>query len=827
MELRSLPLLRTRVEWPGVLAGPSPIHRQLIARRIVHRLKLLGGASIEGPGGPLTGRAVQRRRLALLAILATGQARGRGFGREKLVAYLWPEADADRGRHLLSDSVYRVNQAVGAEAIVAAGDELRLNPDHLAADVAEFERAATVGDAERAVGLYAGPLLDGLFLVDGEQFERWLDAERSRLARAYGDALEALAQAAERRGAMADAVAWWRRLANHDPYSSRIAVCLMEALAAVGEQAAAVQHARAHNALLRDDLGVESNAAVARLAERLSTDPAKSPVRSEEPRESAAGRPAQPASAEAPPAPRPLSATERPEGSVASQPQPAPGPSPGRERPRRTLRLAIAAVAAIVFVVAFVLWRNREGTPESAPVASIAVLPFVDLSPARDNAYFSDGMTEELINTLSQVEGVHVAARTSVFAYKDRQTDVREVGRRLGVATVLEGSVRKAGPKIRVTAQLVNAADGYHLWSESYDRELEDVFAIQEEISRAIVGTLRGRLVGSRPVMIAERSTQDADAYDLYLKGRYAWHQRSEEGLRRAADYFTQAVARAPDYARAYVGLGDAYAVLGFYDYLAPRESFPRAEEAARRALALDSTLAAPYATLGYVSLYHHWNWSAAEEQFRRSIAIDASYSTAHQWYANLLTAMGRFDEAEREMRVAQERDPLSLIANAALGWSFFMAGKFDRAIAQCDHTLELNRTFELAHLWKGWALEALGRPDEAVIEIAEAVRLSRGTTLSRLSLAHALATAGMRDSAARTLASVERQGARDYVPSYEIAKVHLALGEREQALAWLERAFEERSHSMAFLRVDPQLNALREDTRFTALVNRVWSGQR
>jgi tetratricopeptide (TPR) repeat protein len=350
---------------------------------------------------------------------------------------------------------------------------------------------------------------------------------------------------------------------------------------------------------------------------------------------------------------------------------------------------------------------------------------------------------------------------------------------------------------------------------------MTDVFAIQEDISRSIVSMLRGRLVPAAPVQIAERSTQDADAYDLYLKGRFAWHERTEAGLRRATEYFQQAVGRAENYARAYVGLGDAYAVLGFYDYLAPRESFPRAAEAARRALAIDSTLAAPYATLGYVELYYNWNWSASEELFRRSITLDPSYSTAHQWYANLLTATARFDEAESEMRTAQERDPLSLIANAALGWTFYYAGDFQKAIAQCNHTLELNRNFQLAHLWKGWALEAANQPREAVASITEAVRLGV-TTLSSLSLAHALAAAGSRDSAARVLAAIENQGARGYVPSYEIAKVHLALGHADDAMRWLERAFAEQSHSMAFLRVDPQLVPLRTDPRFERLVGRV-----
>jgi TolB-like protein/Tfp pilus assembly protein PilF len=695
---------------------------------------------------------------------------------------------------------------------MAAGDELRLNPAVLSSDIADFEQAVASDDREQAAALYAGPLLDGVHLVDGSEFERWLDGERARLGRAYAEVLDGLAQAAEERGETAEAVAWWQRLAAHDPFSSRVAMRLMQSLAALGDSAAAIRHAAVHAALLREELGAEPAPGVKKLAEQLKAAPV-------EPARAPAVPPARTESADV------VATVPDPPSDAPRAPDVVAVPAPPAVIDEKRRRVPVALWTALVIVVAIVIgavavWRRPPARP--APAASIAVLPFTDLSPARDNAYFSDGITEELINTLARVEGVRVAARTSVFAYKDRRTDVRDVGRELGVATVLEGSVRKAGDKLRITARLANAADGYQLWSESYDRELHDVFSIQEDISRAIVGTLRGRLTASTPVRIAEQSTNDAGAYDLYLKGRYAWHERTEGGLHRAVKHFGDAAALAPSYARAYVGLGDAYAVLGFYDYLAPRASFPKAEEAARRALALDSSLAAPYATLGYVALYHHWNWTRAEELFRRSIALDPSYSTARQWYGNLLMARGRFDEAEREMRSAQERDPLSLIANAALGWIFYHAGDLERAIEQCNHTLELDRDFQLAHLWKGWALEAADKPREAISSISEAVRLSGGAMLPRLSLAHALANAGDRDSATAILTSAEKKAAHDYVPSYEVAKVHLALGHTDDAMRWLERAFAERSHSMAFLAVDPQLRPLRADARFQRLAARV-----
>jgi TolB-like protein/DNA-binding SARP family transcriptional activator len=474
----------------------------------VYHIKLLAAASIDGPAGPLTGRAVQRRRLALLAILATGQARGRGVGREKLVAYLWPEADCERGRPLLSDSVYRINQAVEGEAIIAMGDELRLNPDIISSDVAEFERAVEAGDRHRAVTLYMGPLLDGVHLVDGSEFERWIDGERARLARAYEEVLDMLAQEAESRGALVEAAAWWRRLAGHDPFSSRVALRLMHALAAVGDSAAAIRHAMTHTTLLREELGAAPNVAVVKLAERLKADPIAPPLAA------VVGEPITPAPIDqtvvAPPVVEPVAdevrigvaTATRNALPVVARAHDVVVPAPRRRSATPGVLLAFALV--ILVAGAFVWQRSSSGL--DAPAASIAVLPFTDLSPAKDNAYFSDGITDELINTLTQVEGVHVAARTSAFAYRNERSDVREVGRRLGVAKVLEGSVRKMGGRIRITVQLANAADGYQLWSQSYDRDMTDVFAIQEDISREIVTVLRARLVPTPPVRVAEQS---------------------------------------------------------------------------------------------------------------------------------------------------------------------------------------------------------------------------------------------------------------------------------------------------------------------------------
>jgi TolB-like protein/DNA-binding SARP family transcriptional activator/Tfp pilus assembly protein PilF len=774
----------------------------------VHRLKLFGGISVETEGGAVTGRATQRRRLALLALLA---ASPRGSSRDRLVAFLWPDADTENGRRFLSDSVYRINQALGGDVIASAGDDLRLDAQRLPHDLGEFEEALARGDAETAVGLYHGPFLDGFHLSDCAELERWVDGERERLARAFASALERLAEAAQARGDRV-AVVHWRRLAAHDPYNSRIALGLMRSLDAAGERAAAIQHAKIHETLLARDLEVEPDPAVSDLADRLRREP---------PRESKV--PASPPAAATTPA-----ADVRP-----SSPEPAPGsPRPSvaiRRAQTRAISFSLLAVAVVITLA--VAWLARMRRADSAVVAAtgttpasgtIAVLPFANLSGDRENEYFADGITEELIATLGRAPGVRVASRSSAFLYKNRPTDVREVGQRLGVSTVLEGSVRRVGETLRISVQLVGTNDGYDLWAETYEREVKDVFAIQEEIALAIVDRLRGTLRDTSGVTIAERHTRDPEVYDLYLKGRFAWHQRTREGLLRSIEHFSDAVARAPQYARAHVGLADGLAVSAFYDYLRPREAYPRAEAAARRAIAIDPSLAAPHATLGYINTYFHLDWDAAEREFKQAIIRDPGYSIGHQWYGNLLTVSGRFDEAERAFRTAQETDPLSVIAQAATGWTRYYAGKHDLAVRQLERVTAANPGFELAHLWGGLALTELGRDAEARAWLEKAVAISSGSALTRLALAHTMARSKRptsMDSARAIVKELTAQRGQGYLPSYEVAKVYLALGDQPSTFVWLRRAIDERSHSRAFFGVDPQLEPIRRDPQFTALL--------
>ncbi len=793
----------------------------------MYRLTLFGTASIEGPDGIVAGRAVQRRRLALLALLASAR---RGLMRDRLIAWLWPDADVERARAMLSDSVYRINQAVGGEAIVGAGDELRLNHERLPSDVHDFTEAMERGAWARAVELQPAPFLDGFYLTGADEFERWVEVERDRYRRERGRALEMLVDHAESAGDTPAAAHWARLLAHHDPYSSRYALRCLRALEQAGERAAALQHARVHTVLLRDEMGLEPDPAIAAFEAQLraagapgvDTEPAAQPmpgapgVGTDPERPSGRG-------GDAGSKARPSSDAFRDNAGPSAGPWTAPPTdavitrSAGVRGRRLLLTVSVATLAALVLLAIYM-----RPPAVSAPTA-IAVLPFEDLSPGGDQEYFADGITEELIVRLGRIDGMNVVGRTSAFALRDSALDVREMARRLGVDLLLAGSVRPAGDRLRIVAQLLDAGSGYQLWAETYERDAEDVFAIQDEIAHEIATRLRGSASEADASRLAGMDSTDLVAYDHYLRGRYEWHRRTESGLRAAARYFGLATERAPSYAPAWVGLGDAHAVLGFYDYLPPDSAFPFAAEAARRALELDPDNAAAHATLGYTALYYDYDWTRAESEFRQVVELDPDYSTGRQWYANFLTARGRFDEAEDEMRAAQLLDPLSLIANAALGFVLYYAGHYERAIDQCTRTLELNPDFELAYLWRGMAREELGHYDAAIEDLERAVTLSQRSAITVAALARTRALAGQRERAVALLQELEADP--QYVPAFEIAKVLAALGETTRAHEALERAFAQRSHSMAFLAVDPQLASVRDHPRFRLLLEKLEQG--
>jgi len=489
--------------------------------------------------------------------------------------------------------------------------------------------------------------------------------------------------------------------------------------------------------------------------------------------------------------------------------------------PRRTLILTALIALTVLSAVAIYLSR-RSTNPSSATSASAAVLPFTDLSQEKDQEYFSDGLTDELITALSRIEGLKVAARTSSFQFKDTKADVREVGRKLGVATVIEGSVRKSGNRLRVNAQLVSAGDGYELWSESYDRELADVFAVQEEIARSIAAALRLRLGHQTDSALGERPTGDLDAYDLYLKGRFAWNQRTGGSLLLATQYFKQAVQRDSDFARAYAGLADATLLLPQYSAVPPSVAWPEAKAAAAKALALDGTLAEAHTSLAYGTMLYEWDWAAAEAGFKRAIAADPNYPTARQWYGDYLAGRGRLEESLKEMRRGVELDPLSRIIGGELAWTYYVMHRNDEALAQIDTMLRLDPNY--SHTYFVQSLIFLQQRDyeKALTAIQRDSEL--GGSYAQPESRRVWVHAGQGDTAAakRVLAGLEERSKREYVPPWAFAVAYTGLGDKTRAIGWLNRGIDERDMIMAENLFDPILDPLRGDPRFAEVERRM-----
>ncbi|HYL56354.1 MAG TPA: protein kinase [Gemmatimonadales bacterium] len=456
---------------------------------------------------------------------------------------------------------------------------------------------------------------------------------------------------------------------------------------------------------------------------------------------------------------------------------------------------------------------------------SIAVLPFLNMSAEPENEYFSDGITEEIINALSAVGSLRVASRTSSFAFKGATQDIRTIAEKLQVSAVLEGSVRRADTKLRVTAQLISAADGFHLWSATYEREMKDVFAIQDEIARAIVNALKVKLTSEPRLALVEPRTDNVEAYALYLKARYFWRRKSANGLKKGIEYFEQAIALDPRYSLAYAGLADSYTALGYYNYLPPKQVFPRAREAADRALAIDDGRAEAHTARACVSLLYDWDWTGAEQGFQRAIQLKELYPTAHFWYACCLWAMGRTADSVEQASRAQALAPLSLVANANLGWAFYFARRYDEAIAQCRKVLDLDTHYLLTYVVLGQVHLAACRYDEAIRALQSAVSVSEGLAFTSAVLGHVYGRAGRRREAKKVLENLEQRARAGYVSPFCGALVHAGLGDRDQAFASLEQAYEERSNWLAYLKTWPLMDDLRGDARFTALLGRVGLG--
>jgi TolB-like protein/DNA-binding winged helix-turn-helix (wHTH) protein len=490
-------------------------------------------------------------------------------------------------------------------------------------------------------------------------------------------------------------------------------------------------------------------------------------------------------------------------------------------RRRRPLPWKIPGLAVLLSATSFLLLTVLRSRPPTL-IRSLAVLPMENLSGDPLQEYFSDGMTDELITELGQISDLRVISRTSVMTYKGARKPLPQIARELKVDAVVEGTVLRSGNQVRITAQLILAAADKHLWAKSYEGDLRDTLALQEQVARSIAGEIRIELTPHEKDVLKNVKRVNPEAFEAYLKGRYFWNKRTSESLRKAIDYFSQAIEDDPSYAPAYAGLSDSYGLAGDWQYgvLSPKEAYPKAEAAATKAIALDSSLGEAHISLAWCLDGFDWNWESAEREFTEGIELSPSYATGHHWYGWHLATLGRHGEAIVELEKAEGLDPLSLIIGADLAEELLIAHRYDEAIKQSRKTMNMDPFFALTHYVLGEVFVQQRMYSGAIAELQKAIELSPGSTAFTANLAYAYALSGMRDAAVKILDDLKNRSHENLSNAPEIALVYVGLDEKNQAMVWLEKAYAERFNPGVLLR--PAFDPLRSDPRFQDLLRRI-----
>jgi adenylate cyclase len=775
------------------------------------RLRTFGGLGIERDGAPCSELAIPRKSLALLALVAVQGV----VSRDRLMALLWPESSAERARGSLKQAMHLLRRQVGVADLFLGASELRLHADRIESDVGIFLRALASGEPGAAVEVYQGPFLEGVHFDESREFERWVETEREVLARRHREALGAIARAATAAGDLSGAVEWWRRLQASDPLNTAGALELIDALERAGDRAGALRHARVHELLLQEELGLSPDPQVARRVARLRDVERGIGVEG-----SAASTPGT--------IPPPVAPAHAVDGSDLS------GTDPGvrataSSAPVRWRPLAAAGVLAALLLV---FWLARGAGPASDRIgtlmtttervsdrASVAVLPFVDMSPDGSLVHWADGVAEEILNTLAGIPEIRVPARTSSFHFRGRNVPVREIAEILAVDHVLEGSVRVAGDRLRITAQLVDARDDRHLWSATFDSQYADVFAVQEEIARTVAEALRVAFdIGGTATAAF---TPDPDAHEVYLRGLFHWHRRSRPDLLLAIRHFEEATRLDPAYAKPWAGLALVYASLppAFASPVPLPVARVSLEESARRALALDTTLAEVHAALGF-GYQFDWRWEDAEREFVRALELNPRSPTAHQWYAAHQARTFRADEARNSIMRALELDPLSLVIRSDVGLIHLLNRDHPAARTALLATVREDPSFAIPYF-------LLHRLDMMEGDLAGAeewgrrwAALAGSTSVEDITLlTRAAGDRALRPAALRLLDAWESgPGAR----WHDLAFYRIQLGDRDGAIRVLSRGVEERAPMMVQLVNFAWFDPLREDPEFQALLGRV-----
>lgn len=773
----------------------------------------------------------QRRRLALFAVLAASGERG--HSRDRLLGLFWPDVSQARAQHSLGQLLYAIRTSLDGDAFTGA-NPLRLNPAFVSSDIGDFADALARGDIEAAVEVYSGPFLEGFYLSDAPEFEQWMDTERGRIERIYTEALERLAKSAEDSNDSAAAARWRQKLIDTDPLSSKHATGLIRALMNAGDHTAALQYAERYEAIVARELGTSVGPAVAGLVAE---------VRARAKTESVVVRGAAPS-------PKPqqdsrssmratlhgatLESSDAPVGaSVASAPTEvnAPPPAPAADelvahrgeplttwfgaRRRTSALYGIAALALVVLVVAASWLRPRVVVGSAAAVASpsIAVLPLANLSGDPRDAALVDGLSEELIGVLAKIRDLRVVARTSAFVFKNSRLDVRQIADSLRVSNILEGGVQKVGQRLRVQVRLIDARDGSTRWSETYDRELRDIFLVQSEIAGAVARELNLRLGAGARDALRRKPTQNIAAYELYLRGNDPALLRSDSAAHMGLQYFRQAVALDSTYAAAYAGLARMYLRLrqSSFAETSARGNYALANEAALKAVALDDSLAEAHAAVGVVRMIAY-DFAAAERELKRAVALDPGHSRIREWLSHIYYWTERPAEALAEANRAVENDPLSPSAHAEVARALCANGQVAQGLARLKRVDAVQPPLARAALYKAlchgtngdWAAAVAALPGRSV-NIGGAVR------------GHALARAGQRGEALAVLAEFMSVWKRTEDGAFLIAVVYAGLGDRDRTIEWLNRSVDDASlspqlHSPLFdeLKADPRYQEFR-----------------
>ncbi|MBW3553716.1 MAG: hypothetical protein KY466_09400 [Gemmatimonadetes bacterium] len=769
--------------------------------------RLLGAVDLRtADGAEVTSVLRQPKRLALFTYLTLASANG-FQRRDSLLALFWPELDDSRARAALSRALYRLRDGLGDRAIISRGNgELRIDSQVVRCDALDFQAAMADERLEEAVRLYQGPLLPGFHAGAAAELEGWFSDERDRLARLYAEARQSLARQCETAGDSPGAVDHWRAVANLDPYESATALRLVQALERAGKRAEALRRAASHATLLKAELGVEPGADFNRAVDELR----RSKVRLEV---------------------LPERATPDPGSSAAVSADQKRGPLTARQRfgPETWIGYSALVIIGMLSITISVITAAMRGTrdsdagsaqtvqaiPETENGNAIAVLPFANLSTDPEHEYLSEGFAEELRNALAQVPGLRVASRTSSAWLKDRPVD--EIGARLQVAHLVEGSVRLAEGRHRLTVRLVSAQNGYQLWWGAYDVAHPNLFSVQEEIARGILDALEARLAHHGDRLTTERATEDAEAYTLYLRGRHYFRKYTEEDLRRSIAFYRQAIERDSGYARAYAGLSEAQNFLG--DWVGAEHVYRDALAAARKAVELDPLSPDGHVAYAHLLLWHDWDFGGAEREFRLALELDPSSLAAHEWYSASLTLLERHDDAVAAARRALHLDPFSAAMSLNLAEALRIRGDFDAAVMEAARAVELDSSQA-----RGYGIIMLSRiAQRRYTEAIEYARQAVERGLSQLHLAYALGWAGRHKEAREILRAVEARSQHEYTPPALLAYVHASIGENDRAIELLEQSRRERSALTLYLK-GWDWGPLSADPRFVALVRSVWS---